>query len=42
MRQIAHIRKVLEGNSIPHDLLTQISKNIGVPVRLGEQAFSGQ
>jgi hypothetical protein len=39
---IAHMRKVLETNSIPHRLLQQISKNIGVPVRLGVKMHAGQ
>jgi hypothetical protein len=35
MRQIAHTREMLHGNSIPSHLLRRISSDIGVPVRLG-------
>jgi hypothetical protein len=42
MRQIAHTRKMLEGNSIPSHLLRRISRDIGVPVRLGVKMTDGQ
>jgi hypothetical protein len=40
-RQIVHMRKILEENAVPHRLLQQISKNIGVPVRLGVKMNAG-
>lgn len=42
MRQIAHTRKMLEGNSMPSHLLRRISRDIGVPVRLGVKMNAGQ
>ena len=42
MRQIAHTRKTLEQNAIPHALLRQIARKIGVPVRLGVKMSAGQ
>ena len=42
MRQIAHTREMLQGNSMPSHLLRQISGDIGVPVGLGVKMNTGQ